>query len=367
MRFKIQKQSKLTICMMALATIVALLPLINFPSCLITLIFIIATIGYKVSEPKSSFQHDHRSFLNGETADIFVNYFKNFKKQTQLNQVYAAWDKKEKNIIKVKNMQFDICKSLSSTLGSFHWNEKLYLGTIIVVALISLVSIIFENLCFTQMTLTCVVVFGFLFSTKDIAQVDVAPWEIREAFHSKINTLKKLIEPESEIYQWIQIQDKISTNELKFIPAICKKLSILPDNLAVRIGACSTDQKYYSELIRENDVHLFIQNYDAVLAIIYENEDVFESNGYIEIPESRVSLDDLGREFVGKTYRTYIKVLVNQYKNQDQRETIDLSYQSYKEYHTHSKVQDQKKTFDWHSKHINNYRQVIRGAIDNIE
>jgi len=339
MQLNIQKQSKLTISIIAIATIVSLSPLIKFPACLITLIFIVGTIGYKVSKPKSSFRHDHRSFLNGETADIFVNYLCKLKEQTQIDKVSAAWDEKSTNNI-VLGINFIICYKLSTLLSSYHRNQNMDLGTMIVLSLISLLSIIFENFIFTLIAVTCAIVFGLLFSTKDIAQVDVGKWTTRKTFHNTINQLKKSVELESAVYQWIQIQDKISSNELKFIPVICKKLGILPDNLAVRFGTYITDQKYYSELIKENDVHLFNQNYRAVLAIVCENEDVFESNGYIEIPEMCVSLSDLGEEFVGKMYRTYIKVLVNQ---------------------------DQMFSFDFNCTCTSNYCRMIREAIANIE
>jgi len=342
MQFNIQIKSKLTIGIMAIATVVTLSPLSNFPSCLITLIFIVACVGFKVSEPKTWFQHNRRSFLHGKTADIFVNYLHNLKKQTWNDKISVAWDEKSKNNI-VLDINFYICEKLSTLLSLYHWHQNLYLGMMIILTLISLLSIIFQNLIFTPIAITCVTcvtAFGFLFSIENVAQIDVAKWIARKTLHNTISQLKKSVERESAVYQWFQIQYKISTNELKFIPVICKKLGIFPDNLAVRFGTYITDQKYYSELIRENEIHLFNQKYNAVLAIVYENKFILELNGYIEIPEMRVSLSDLGGDFEGKMYSTYIKVLANQ---------------------------DQKRTFNFDCTCANTYRKIIREAIANIE
>jgi len=291
-----------------IAAIIAALPLIKTPACLVTL----AYVAYLAFSPKSSSKILHPLiFVREEIYDDLINPICDDKK----NEIISAWDEDDiaKHTSNLNMLKSFLPESiLSSHIRQYSEDHISDYFVLINLAIISTVSIFI-----TDHQLSCliysvinIVIHQNVFRGKIIAKVNVTNWENRSKFIKSIVNRHYMSGCETHVQKWISVQIKIAVAEQKIIPKIFKQINIHPERIAVRNGIKYEKDDSLSELIKENDRHLFRRNYDAVIVSTHENQSIYISNGYIEIPNSSVNLDVFGGDFIGKISRTYIKMLV---------------------------------------------------------
>jgi len=290
-----------------IAALIAVLPLIDTPACLVSL----AYITYIAFRPKSSSKITHSTLREEEFYDDLTKIISDEKE----NEIISAWENVTKHTTDLALIKSGLPKSifsLSSFLTQYLYldNQKYDYLVLIISIIISFFSIFTthdQSFCLTYSLLN-VVLHQTVSEEKRIIEINVTNWESRNKFIKTITTYYKS-HYETQVQKWISVQIQICNAEQKIIPAIFIYLKIHPDKIAVRNGIKCEKHNSISELIEKNDCHLFSQNYDAVIVRTHEDQSIYTSNGYIEIPNLNVNLDLLGGDFVGKISRTFLKIL----------------------------------------------------------